>query len=239
MVRLEQLVLALVFLTRLPLGRALPARILPLRASAWSFPLAGAVVGAVASLPLLLPGPALLTATLSLALSVWFTGGLHEDGLADFADAGGGRDREERLRIMRDSRIGSYGVLALIATSALRIAALTVLGPVQLIVAASCARTGIVLTMASMHPARPDGLSKAAGAPGARNVIAALLIALAALALAGQGALLALLAAMAVIAFVIIRARIWLGGQTGDVLGAASVLTETAMLVAFALTGAA
>lgn len=235
MAKFQQLLLALVFLTRLPLGRFLPAKVLPLNRSTWSFPLVGALVGAVAALPLLLPGPVFLQAGLSVALAIWFTGALHEDGLADFSDAAGGHDREEKLRIMHDSRIGSYGVLALIATTALRIGAIAVLGPVHLIVAAACGRAAIVLTMASMHPARRDGLSKSAGAPGARNVIVAALLAALALGLAGPGAWAALIAGLVAIALVISRARIWLGGQTGDVLGTASVLTETAMLVAFAL----
>ncbi|WP_243698521.1 adenosylcobinamide-GDP ribazoletransferase [Paracoccus alkanivorans] len=237
MVRWYQFVLAMVFLTRMPLERLLPARVLPLAASSWAFPLVGAVVGAVASLPFLLPGPALLHAALSLALAVWFTGALHEDALADFIDAAGGRDREERLRIMRDPAIGSFGVVALILTSLIRVAAISVLGPWHLVAAAACGRTSTVLTLGAMLPARPDGLGRAAGTPGARNVVMASLIAiLCLLPVAGDGVFLALLAGLAATGFTIWQARVWLGGHTGDVLGTASVLTETAMLAVFALS---
>ncbi|RNF33807.1 adenosylcobinamide-GDP ribazoletransferase [Paracoccus methylarcula] len=235
MARWHQFVLALVFLTRLPLERLLPPRILPLAASCWAFPLAGAVVGAVASLPFLLPGPALLHAALSVALAVWFTGALHEDALADFTDAAGGRNREDRLRIMRDSAIGSFGVIALILTSLIRVTAISVLGPWHLIAATACGRTATVLTLGAMPPARMDGLGHAAGRPGPRNLGLASLIAILCLLWAGEGAFIALIAGLAAMGFTIWLARRWLGGHTGDVLGTASILTETAMLAAFAL----
>lgn len=235
MAKWHQFVLALVFLTRLPLERLLPQRILPLSASSWAFPLAGVAVGAVASLPFLLPGPALLHAALSVALATWFTGALHEDALADFTDAAGGRDKQDRLRIMRESTIGSFGVIALILTSLIRVTALGVLGPWHLIAAAACGRTATVLTLGAMPPARPDGLGHAAGAPGARNLGVASLVAILCLFWAGDGAFIALIAGLAATGFTIRQARKWLGGHTGDVLGTASILTETAMLVGFAL----
>ncbi|MDP5308956.1 adenosylcobinamide-GDP ribazoletransferase [Paracoccus spongiarum] len=234
-----QILLAAVFLTRLPLARWLPPRVLPLGRAAWAFPLVGAAIGAVAGLPLLIGGPPLLGAVLSLALSVLLTGALHEDGLADLADAAGGRDRDTRLAIMRDSRIGSYGVMALVLTSLARVAALGVLGPFHLMAAAAGGRAAAVLAMAALPPARSDGLAHAAGAPGWRNVLAASGIALPVLWLAGPGWPGAMLAGLAALALVIRQARIWLGGHSGDVLGAASVAVETAMLVGFALTAAA
>lgn len=236
MSRWHQFILALVFLTRLPLGRLLPARVMPLANSAWAFPLAGAVIGALAGLPLLLPGPPFLLAALSVTLSVWFTGALHEDGLADFADAAGGRDRDDRLRIMRDSHVGSYGVMALALSTAIRIAALAHLGPWQLIAAAAAGRTASVLTMGALWPARQDGLGRAAELPGWRNVCLATLIAILLLLPAGEGRLLALIAGAFALSLTIRQARLWLNGQTGDVLGTASVVTETSILAAFALT---
>lgn len=234
MARIEQLLLALVFLTRLPLGRFLPARILPLGDSLWAFPLVGALVGAVAALPLMLDGPGLLAAVLSVSLSVWFTGALHEDGLADFADAAGGRDRDERLRIMRDSLIGSYGVMALVLASALRIAAITALGPWQVIAAACGGRAAIVVAMRVLPPARSDGLGRSAGRASGTAVAIALMIAALVLVPTGVEAPLAVAAASFVLWLVIRQARRWIGGQTGDVLGTCAVLVETAMLVAFA-----
>lgn len=244
--RARQLILALVFLTRLPLGRYLPARVVPLSAAAWAFPLAGALIGAIAGLPLWLAGPGLLAGTLSLALSVWLTGALHEDGLADFADAGGGTMRAERLRIMHDPVIGSYGVMALVLTSLLRVAALATVGPLALIAAAAMARAAIVVAMAALPPARGDGLGQGAGRPGGGPAAAAVLLALAVVLLTvaagavGVGpALSMLIAAGAALMSVMARARRLLGGQTGDVLGATSLLVETAALVACAWAGGA
>lgn len=235
MARLQQVLLALIFLTRLPLGRFLPDRVLPLAESLWAFPLVGAMVGALAGLPLLLDGPPLLLAAISVTLSVWLTGALHEDALADFADAAGGRDRQARLRIMRDSHIGSYGVMALILTTALRIAALTIVGPAALIASAAGGRAAIVLAMAALPPARSDGLGHAAGRASAATVAVAVAITAMVLLPWGWPALIAALAGLVGLSMVIRQARHWLGGQTGDVLGAASLVSETAMLTSFAL----
>lgn len=235
MPRLQQALLAVVFLTRLPLGRFLPARVLPLSSALWAFPLAGGLIGLLAGLPLLTDGPPLVLAALSFALSVGLTGALHEDALADFADAAGGRTVQDRLRIMRDSRIGSFGTMALICTSALRIAALAHLGPAALIAAAAGGRAAIVLALAVLPPARGDGLGHGAGRPGRASLAAALGIAAALMIPAGPAGLAAALAGLAAAALILRRARAWIGGQTGDVLGAASVGCETAMLAAFAL----
>lgn len=235
MARGGQFLLALVFLTRLPLGRYLPPRVLPLAEATWAFPLAGALIGALAGLPLWLSGPGLLQAALSVAAAVLLTGALHEDGLADFADAAGGRDREARLAIMRDSRIGSYGVMALVLTTALRITALAGLGPLHLIAAAAMGRGAAVLAMAGLLPARDDGLGHDSGRPGWRNVTLASALSMLAALIAGPGCGLALVLGLLVLGFTIRQARIWLGGQTGDVLGASSLLVETAVLAGFAL----
>lgn len=233
--RLEQLTLALVFLTRLPLARFLPPRLMSLAHSTWAFPLAGALIGAISALPLMLGVTGFLGAALCVTIAVWLTAALHEDALADFADAAGGQDRDARLTIMRDSRIGSFGVMALMLTTVLRIAAVTTLSPLHLIAAAAGGRAAIVLTMGALVPARADGLAAAAGAPGWKNVGAAAILGAGVILIAGEGAGLALIAGLAATALVIRQARIWLGGQTGDVLGAASVLAETAILTAFAL----
>lgn len=234
MARLHQILLAVVFLTRLPLGRYLPARVLPLSDAVWAFPLVGVLVGALASLPLLLDAAPLLTATLSVALAVWLTGALHEDALADFADAAGGRTRDDRLRIMRDSRIGSYGVVALILAVALRITAVSALGPAALIAAAAMGRAAIVVAMAALPPARSDGLGHAAGRARSGTLAVALTVAAVAAIPAGTMALAGMLAAALATAAVIRRAARWLGGHTGDVLGATCLCAETAALVAMA-----
>lgn len=234
MARLQQLILALVFLTRLPLGRFLPPRVLPLASAAWAFPLAGALLGTLAGIPLWF-GQGLLPAALSVALAAWLTGALHEDALADFADAGGGRDRAERLRIMRDSTIGSYGAAALVCTMLIRVAALGQLDAAALIAAMAAGRLAPVLLMQMMPPARADGLGQAAGRPGRRACLFAALVALLALMLAAPDAralIGAVVVALLAMRFVSLRAERLLGGQTGDVLGAACLVTETAVLVA-------
>jgi len=96
--------------------------------AAWAYPLAGLVVGALAGLvaqvALWLGLPPSIAALLALAAMIAITGALHEDGLADSADGlWGGWDRARRLEIMKDSRIGTYGVLALGLTLLLRAAA--------------------------------------------------------------------------------------------------------------------
>lgn len=232
--RVTQLVLAVVFLTRLPLGRFLGPRLRPLAQAAWAFPLAGLVAGTLAAVPLWLV-PGLLGAALSVAAMAWLTGALHEDALADFADAGGGRDVADRLRIMRDSTIGSYGATALLATLLLRVAALSVLGPAALIGAAALGRAAPVWLMRAMPPARGDGLGQGAGRPSMRAVAGASLIGAAAMIAAAPGAAPAALALAGLSALLVARrARLLVGGQTGDILGASVLLAETAALVALA-----
>jgi adenosylcobinamide-GDP ribazoletransferase len=232
--RLQQLVLAAVFLTRLPLGRLLPPRVMPLAEAAWAFPLVGALIGAVAALPLWAFGPGLLPAALALALAVWLTGALHEDALADFADAGGGRDRADRLRIMREPTVGSFGTMALLCVFGLRLSALAVLAPWHLVAAMAAGRAAAAGLML-MPAARADGLGQGAGRPAPLAVGVAAAIAVLILLLAPGPALLPLLGALAAAAAVGLRARRLVGGQTGDVLGAASLCAETAVLVTFAL----
>lgn len=233
----HQFVLALVFLTRLPLGFALPARTVPLASALWAFPLAGALVGAIAALPLFLPGPSLVTATLSVVLAIWLTGGLHEDGLADFTDGMGGQSRTERLRIMRDPAVGSYGTLALLCCLILRIVSIAALGPVALIGAAAAGRAAMVLASAVLPPARGDGLGRAAAHVGRGQVVAAGLIGAGLLFLSGPAAIAGLIAGLIVAGLVIRLARDRLGGQTGDVLGSVAICAETAILAAMAVHG--
>lgn len=239
MVKGQQLVLALVFLTRLPLGRFLPARMLPLSQSLWAFPLVGMLIGLIAALPLWALGPGLLPAVLSVTLAVWFTGALHEDALADFADAAGGKDRDDRLRIMRDSTIGSYGVMALILCTAIRIASIAQLSPLAVIAAAVAGRTAIVIAMAILPPARTDGLGKSAGTPDAATVVIASLIGGLTLFFLGRGGVAAAIVGLIALGCVIRTAKQWLGGQTGDVLGTASIITETAALAVLSIIAGA
>ena len=240
------LIAAAAFLTRLDLRRWLrspDAGAAGLTHALRAFPLIGAAIGLAAALVFwlahlfqLAPLPAAL---LSVGATVWLTGGLHEDGLADCADGfGGGRDREAKLAIMRDSRIGSYGVLALVLGVGLRagaLADLTVDDAVAALVAAHAAsRAAMPLLMALLEPARPDGLAAALGRPSepvlAQAVILGVLIA--ALMTGPFAAIVALSFAALVLAGLETLARRQIGGYTGDVLGAAQQVSETAILLA-------
>ncbi|WP_223252216.1 adenosylcobinamide-GDP ribazoletransferase [Paracoccus mutanolyticus] len=125
---------ALVWLTRLPVGRWLPETPPPLAAAAWAFPLVGVVVGAGAGLVLALAAglglPPLACALLALAAGMALTGALPRTGWPISPMAAGPRPRP-RVGIMRDSRIGSYGTIALLLSLGLRAAALAALAPGQ------------------------------------------------------------------------------------------------------------
>ncbi|MEO0938509.1 MAG: adenosylcobinamide-GDP ribazoletransferase [Pseudomonadota bacterium] len=224
---------ALALLTRLPLPRLPDAAFAQQARAVWAFPLVGLIVGGVAALAAALgPTPA-IGAGLALVVMALMTGALHEDGLADMADGfWGGQTKERRLEIMKDSRIGAYGVLALILVTGLRFAAIAAAGLPALIVAACLSRGAMPALMAWMPHARADGLSRSVGTPGAAPATAAIaLSALIALVILGAPALKALLAAALIAGTVAWIAHRKIGGQTGDVLGAVQQLSETAILI--------
>jgi len=235
---------ALSLLTRLPVPPQTENR--GARA-AWAWPLAGLAVaflaGIVGWLALALGLPVPLAAGAILAAQIAATGALHEDGLADSVDGlWGGQTRARRLEIMKDSQIGSYGVLALVLSLGLRWTALaTILTAgglfAPLIAAAVLSRAPMAVLMAAMPNARGAGLAQSIGRPGQDAATLGVLIALAlAFLVLGWGALAPLFwAALATIALAAIaRARI--GGQTGDILGASQQLAEIAALAAIAAT---
>ena len=241
----EQLALGLVFLTRLPirLKGALPED--AVARAAWSFPLAGVVIGLVGALAAIVADalglPPIASALLALAATMAMTGALHEDGLADMADGLGGRTREHKLEIMKDSRIGSYGVLALIVDVGLRTTALSVL--VQdsrghllgaLVAAHAGSRALLPLLMRALPPARPGGLAASVGVPSSWASVAALVIGTAAVfwGLGDRLGLAGFVAAAVAMVAVGALARRELGGYTGDVLGAAQQLGEIVLLLA-------
>jgi adenosylcobinamide-GDP ribazoletransferase len=177
---------------------------------------------------------------LSVLAGIALTGALHEDGLADTADGFlGGDDRQEKLAILRDSRQGTYGVLAIVLSVLLRAAALAGIGDVihaglALIAAHAASRAALPAAMMGLTPARPDGLGAMAGTPRAGGAIAAALIG-AAIALAALGPMRGVIALClaGVIVFAMAEfARRQIGGYTGDVLGAFQQVAEIVMLVA-------
>lgn len=241
---------AVIFLTRLPLrlrGTVMPE---DLAASAPFFPLTGAGLGLVAGLVFAaaagigLPPP--IAAALAIGALALLTGALHEDGLADVADGlGGGATAGARLAIMRDPRLGSFGVLALVLTLLLRVACLAALAEPFLVLAALLAagalsRAPLPVMMAVLPAARLDGLAATAGRPASGRAVAAVAFAavLAGLALGPIAGGVALLAAGAAAGSIGALALRRIGGITGDVLGAAQQVAEVAvLLVAVAMSG--
>jgi adenosylcobinamide-GDP ribazoletransferase len=242
----EDFAIVAAFLTRLPVGAPTPA---PgrLAEASWAFPVVGAGVGGIAGLAYLaaqwLGCGDLPAALLALLAGVALTGGLHEDGLADTADGfGGGADREQKLAIMRDSRLGTFGGLALIFSVALRAGALAAIGTplfafLALIAAHAVSRGLLPAAMHALAPARKDGLGAEAGRPAAAvATVAAAICGLVALATLGpgRGALAWVVAAASVTAAAVL-ARRQIGGYTGDVLGAFQQIGEIVMLLAAAV----
>lgn len=244
----ESLRAATGFLTRLPVRSSAGEGFL-VRAAA-AFPVVGAGIGLAGALAYALAAalalPPLPCALAALAVVAALTGALHEDGLADFCDGiGGGRDRHDRLRIMRDSHIGAFGTLALVLAVGLRaslIAAVAAPGGVVAAMIASGAVSRALLppVMALVPPARSGGLAAAAGKPGpaASWLALGLAAAVAWLCLGFAGGLAAIAAAGAATAAVALLARRALGGHTGDVLGACQQAAEIAVLAVAAAMAA-
>lgn len=231
---------AATFLTRLPF-RGSHA---DLAATVWVFPLVGAFIGLLGSAVFFIAEalglPTALSALLTIVGLYVLTGGLHEDGLADVADGfGGGASKERKLAIMRDSRIGTYGVAAMVFSFLARFIVLAHLSEPSAVCAAlvaSCAlsRGAIGPVMSVLQSARSDGLSATAGRPtGGQAVfgsVVAVLIAMFAIGF-GDGIATALVA-LAAATGVAMLAQKQIGGQTGDVLGAVAQSVEIAVLVA-------
>jgi adenosylcobinamide-GDP ribazoletransferase len=232
---------ALGLLTRLPVPVNGDRAMARGAAAAWAYPLAGAVVGglggAVHWFAVALGLPPTVAAGLTLAALVVITGALHEDGLADTADGlWGGWTPARRLEIMRDSRIGTYGVVALVLSLGLRAGALAALpGPAALPALIACgalSRAAMVTVWAALPPARRDGLSAGTGRPDPRAAALGLALALSiAATLCGAPGMVAALAALAGAGLIGAIARAKIGGQTGDILGAAQQVAEIAALV--------
>lgn len=238
----NELRLALAFLTRLPVRLPDFLSEIPLAAAARAFPFAGAAVAGAGALAFGMAWtiglPPTIAGVIAVAAMTAFTGALHEDGLADFADSLGARDKTKVLAIMRDSRIGTFGVLALIFAIALRAGALAyVADPIEalflLLAASAGSRACVVRAMHVLPMARADGLAATAGRPGQARMLDTLAIGAAFLLFLGPvGAVAAAFAAGAATLWVERLARRHVGGQTGDVLGAVQQISEIAILCA-------
>jgi adenosylcobinamide-GDP ribazoletransferase len=237
----DDLVAAFTLLTRLPVsrfGRGAP----DMAPAVWAFPIVGLVIGAMGGLTYWLTHhfglPPLLGASWALAAMMLATGAFHEDGLADAADGfGGGRTLERKLEIMRDSRIGSYGALALMLSMLMRVAAIATLsrpGAVlaALMVAGMLARAAILLILILLRPARPDGLAAAMGDIPRANANIGLVLAVVVpfLLLPFFTALAVLFLSLGACLAFAKFAKQQVGGYSGDVLGAAAVIVECVAL---------
>ena len=174
--RLIELAAAFALLTRLPVHRfALPRLTVPAEA-VWAYPVVGAAIGAIGGavywLAHSLSCPPALAAICAILAMILATGAMHEDGLADFADGLAGETKERSLSIMRDHQIGTYGVIALVLSLAMRATAITLIAEPHAVMAAligagAASRLSAVLIMTVLPPARRDGLSASVGSPTA------------------------------------------------------------------------
>ncbi|MCD2177210.1 adenosylcobinamide-GDP ribazoletransferase [Rhizobium sp. C1] len=259
MIRLEDIlkdiIRALGFLSRIPFpGRFFAGHDGSMRRTSGAFAIAGALI---ALPPALLLGLLLhlgvkpeLSALLALALQIGLTGGLHEDGLADCADGlGGGRTRERALEIMKDSRLGAYGGLALILSLGLRTEALAGLAPhgpvaagLAMVAVNAAARAAMVWHWSALAPARVGGVAAAVGQPSGSAVIVALssgLLIYGVATIHAYGWGVALAGALAAMLASWLLARLVRGkiqGHTGDTLGASEQICEIALYVALVIT---
>ena len=215
-------------------------------------PIAGALVGTVAAAVMAaarsLGLPSLLAAPLATGALVVLSGAMHEDGLADCADGFfGGETPERKLEIMQDSRIGAFGAVALLLSLYLRVMGLTLIADnslglacAVLIGAAALSRSLALMPLLLLPPARQTGSGFAAGKPAAGAFAVAIFLAiLFALAPVSAGANLSqtlagisLAAGCAYATGMVAKHQI--GGQTGDVAGAAQQLAEVAYYLALA-----
>ena len=240
-------------LTALQLLTRLPVRPMAGFEPAWIdrstayFPLAGLVVGVISAAILIAAAgiwPTPIPALLAVLAAIATTGALHEDGLADTADGlGGGKTPQERLAIMKDARLGTYGVVALVMAMALKVAALSALSPLEaafaLILAHMSARVVPVLAAGRLPYAGDASAAKIPPLkPSPRRLWFAVILGLAPfLLITSAPALLALGLGALAAAGLLGKAKHALGGVTGDVLGAAEQVFEVAVLLGLAAGG--
>ena len=238
---------ALQFLTRIQIVRQDSWTAEDFGRSTRFFPLVGLVQGVIYLLVayLLLPvlGKSAIFASLMLILTIAITGGLHYDGFMDTMDGLlSARSRERMLEIMKDSRVGSYGALAAICLILLQWSMLRDIDEAFIFMAVYTmpliGRMGMVLVIASFPYARPEGMGKAFAEMADRStLIVAGVTTISAIITLGQVAMAALVVGLSVAYLFGRYAAAKLGGVTGDVYGAAELLTETSVLAAFLAAG--
>jgi adenosylcobinamide-GDP ribazoletransferase len=232
---------ALSFLTFVPIGRIVTLEAGDVARGLVVFPVVGAGVGAltgavaVGLYPWL---PAFLAAGVALATALVVTGALHVDALADTFDAAGGRSRERALEIMRDSRLGTFGVSALVLDLLVKAAAIAALlvrgGALTALIAAGALSRAASPPLAALLPYPRVGGGPGSVLTGAPRLQAAAAVAvgitIAAVAVHGDVVWLAAVAVVVALGAGLVY-RAWLGGATGDCLGAVTELCETTVLI--------
>ena len=207
------------------------------------FPAIGALLGLVAgvcfALVAALTAP-LIAAVAATAVLAVLTGALHLDGVADAADGlFGGKDVAQRLALMRDPRVGSFGLVAVILVLVGDVAAMASMSPPQalvaLVIAGAISRWALLLMIATLPYIREEGLGvAAAGAHRSFDVVLGSAIAAIVGLLTWQSAIAAALVAVVIVLAVRAIARSRIGGATGDVYGATAELTQLGALIVFA-----
>lgn len=232
--------LVLGFLTRVKMPNSCFKDDRRLMQAGWAFPIAGIIISLPAALILWLgflgSVPSFISSTLAVASLIILTGALHEDGLADCADGFfGSNDRDTKIEIMKDSRIGTYGTLALLLITLLRIQCISSLGwpdGIFWLIAACCAsRTAMLIPALALPIAKENGAAAHAGNMHGLGFFVACVITLAVLfiTLSGHSAAAILtLIGISVTCLIVIKRQ--LGGYTGDTLGFCAQLTEAGLL---------
>ena len=233
------LLVAVGFLTRIPVRSHARSDADIARSLPW-FPVVGAGVGLVTAgiyLLLIEVVPPFISAFIAVGAATYLTGAFHEDGLADTADAfGGSFDRSEALRIMKDPTHGSYGVLALVLSVGIRVAAIALVPPLTILAvlpaAHALSRAG-ALQLLRLKSVGPDGLgaSYSGAATQGRLLATAAVGVVVAGAFSGPAALVFALACVPGVLYIGRLAARKIGGVTGDVLGAAQQVAELSVLV--------
>src|SRR6266540_1982952 len=223
---------AVTFLTRVPLGRGVVVDGADVARGALLFPVVGAGVGALSGGVAVIAHPrlpALAAAGVALALAVVLTGAMHVDALADTSDALGASTRERALEIMRDSRVGAFGVTALILDLLVKAAAVAALVAAGALSRAASPPLALTLRYPRVEGGPGSVLSGRVGWPAALGAVV-FGVGGAALAAGGTGLAMAASVACTTIGLGLLFHR-WLGGATGDCLGAATEIGETVALV--------
>lgn len=229
--------------TILPVGLTKPLDDGEIARTSWALPVAGLVVGLAGAVAYAIAHrahlPPEVAAMLALAATVLFTGAIHEDGLADTADGfGGGDTRERKLEIMRDSRIGTYGAIALVLSIMLRWSVLQAIAEpsavaAALVIAHISARAALPTFMRLVPLARADGLSSGAGQPASQSAAIAAGLGILCLVIGfgpGKAIMGLILLSVCALIWAMIATR-QIGGQTGDTLGALEQISESLVLL--------